>query len=290
LPEKGANLVMTSSNFIARGDVVDLIGHEDVSIVDGSWYLPAQGREARDEYNHMRIPGAVYFDIDEIADPNTDLPHMLPNPDDFAKAVSLLGISHNNLILVYDGTGLFSAPRVWWALKIMGAPDVRIIEGGFDRWKEDGLPVETGTPNPPQPRIFEANFVAEGVTAIDGVEAASSDAKTVTLDARPKPRFDGKADEPRAGLRKGHIPNSLSLPATKVVRDGKLLPIDELNALFDRMGIEENTPTVTTCGSGVTAAILTLALAETGRTNNKLFDGSWAQWGLPDGPTVETND
>jgi len=281
---------MTSSNFIAREDVVDLIGHEDVSIIDGSWYLPAHGRDGHEEYQHMRVPGAVYFDINQIADQNTDLPHMLPTPNEFAKAVSLLGISPNSLIIVYDGPGLFSAPRVWWTLKIMGAPDVRIMEGGFDRWKEDGLPVETGNPNPPQPKIFEASFSPVNVTAMDEVEAASKSANTVILDARPGPRFAGKADEPRAGLRKGHIPGSKSLPVTDIIEDGKLIPTDELEARFEKLGIDQNTQTITTCGSGVTAAILTLALAETGRLNNKLFDGSWAEWGLENGPPIETND
>ncbi len=281
---------MTSSNFITRGDVVDLIGHDDVSIIDGSWYLPTQERNAHEEYNSMRIPGAVFFDIDKIADPNSDLPHMLPDPNEFAKAASMLGISDSNLIVVYDGPGLFSAPRVWWTLKIMGAPDVRIMEGGFERWKEDGLPVETGNPNSPQPKIFEASFSPENVTAMDEVEAASKIDTTVILDARPEPRFAGKADEPRAGLRKGHIPGSKSLPVTDIIKDGKLIASDELEARFSKLGINQDTPTVTTCGSGVTAAILTLALAETGRLNNKLFDGSWAQWGQENGPPVETND
>lgn len=278
------------SNFISHQDALELIGRDDVSFVDGSWYLPAQQRNGKDEYEKMRIPGAVYFDIDAIADQNTDLPHMLPLPQDFAREVSVLGISDQQLIIVYDGPGLFSAPRLWWTFKVMGAPDVRILEGGFDQWKENGLPVETGHANPPLARLFEVNFNADAVANQGLIEDNLQSKEAVVIDARAGARFRGETAEPRPGLRKGHIPGSVSLPFQDLIEDGKLKSPAELDAIFADFGIGKETKVITSCGSGVTAAILSLALEQSGRSNHSLFDGSWAQWGLPDGPAVATDE
>ena len=223
----------------------------------------------------MRIPGAVYFDIDEVADPDTDLPHMLPTPEDFAKHVSLLGISDQHLIVVYDGPGLFSAARVWWTFKVMGAPDVRILEGGLDDWKANNLPLETGNPNPPLAHLFATDFDPDRVADIQAVIENLESEQATVLDARPLPRFQGIAPEPRPGLRGGRIPKSVSLPMDELVENGRLKP---------------DTRVITSCGSGVTAAVLTLALAETGRHNTRLFDGSWSQWGRQEGPPIETDE
>ncbi len=280
---------MSVTNFISQKDALELVGRDDVSFVDGSWYLPAQKRNGWEEFNAMRIPGAVYFDIDAICDPDTDLPHMLPSQEEFAREVSILGISEQHLIIVYDGPGLFSAPRVWWTFKAMGAPDVRILEGGLDHWKATDLPLETGNPNPPRAKLFNAEFDEKLVVDMKQVEANIRSAEAMVLDARSAARFNGEAAEPRAGLRGGHIPGSLNLPFQNLIEDGKLKSPDELDAFFDDMGIGRQTPVITSCGSGVTAAILTLALAQSGRFNTRLFDGSWTQWGQSGGPPV-TND
>ncbi len=277
---------MTSPNFITQNKALNLLGKDNVKFIDGSWYLPAQNRDAKREYNTARIPSAVYFDIDVIADSDTDLPHMLPDPDTFAKAAGMLGINNQQTLIVYDGPGLFSAPRVWWTLKTMGAKDVRILVGGFDQWQNSNLPVEEGTPTKPEPNIFKPNFTDTKVASIDAVKHSVSEKNIVIIDARPTARFKGQAPEPRKGLRSGHIPSSKSLPASDLVKDGKLLDKAQLEAIFKALNINKETPVITTCGSGVTAAILSLALTEIGNKNYKLFDGSWAQWGMPDGPEV----
>lgn len=279
---------MTSSNFISQRDAMDLLGRNDISFVDGSWYLPAQNRNPKTEYSVARIPNAIFFDIDAISDPDTDLPHMLPHPVVFAEVASLLGLSHDQPIIVYDGPGLFSAPRVWWTLKTMGALDVRILEGGFDNWKKEGLPIEGGRPQSASQGIFKTNFQSSRVANISTVEGNIKSSEAIVLDARPNARFKGDAPEPRPGMRSGHIPGSTSLPATQLVEKGRLLDKKQLQETFDALGVKTDSPIITTCGSGVTAAIISLALSEIGHDNYKLFDGSWAQWGLPDGPEVET--
>ncbi len=281
---------LTEANFIIQEDALEMLGRSDVSFVDASWYLPAQGRDGYAEYQQMRIPGAVYFDIDKIADQDTDLPHMLPTAESFSQHVSMLGISDDNLIIVYDGPGIFSAPRVWWTLKMMGAADVRILVGGIDAWKAANLPLETGNPNPPRARIFRARPDETRVATQDQVQASIGDPKTIILDARSNDRFRGVAAEPRAGLRSGHIPGSKSLPFTELLEGAKLKSPEMLDEIFKDLGIDNDQSVITSCGSGVTAAVLALALAQTGRSNFRLFDGSWAQWGLPDGPKIESDD
>jgi len=281
---------MTSNNIISQREVLNWLNNPDVSFVDGSWYLPSQNRNAKEEYSTARIPGAVFFDIDAISDPDTDLPHMLPHPEVFAEVAGVLGLSHDKLIIVYDGPGLFSAPRVWWTLKTMGAKNVKILEGGFDNWRTESLPIEKGNPTKTRQTIFQPHFSRNKVANQSDVENNIKHEKFIVLDARPNARFKGEAPEPREGMRSGHIPKSLSLPASDLVKDGKLIATTELNKTFQDLGINTDSEVITTCGSGVTAAILTLALHETGRENTKLFDGSWAQWGRPDGPEISTDD
>lgn len=277
---------MSDANFISQADALELVGNNGVSFVDGSWYLPAQNRNGHEEYTHMRIPGAVFFDIDRISDPETSLPHMLPSPADFARAVSVMGISHDQLIIVYDGPGLFSAARVWWTFKIMGAPDVRILEGGLDAWKAARLPLETGNPNPPMAHLFETAFRPGMVCSMETVQSEVNAGRAVVLDARSADRFNGTAPEPRPGLRSGHMPGSISLPFDLLLENGQMKDPQALDNLFNSLGVDRDRKVITSCGSGVTAAILTLALVQSGRTNHCLFDGSWAEWGKPDGPPV----
>ncbi|MEO0329622.1 MAG: 3-mercaptopyruvate sulfurtransferase [Pseudomonadota bacterium] len=278
------------TNFISQEETINLIGRDDVSFVDSSWYLPAQKRDGYAEYRSMRIPGAVFFDINQIVDPDTDLPHMLPSPEQFARAVSLLGISHENRIIVYDGPGLFCAPRAWWTFSIMGAQDVRILEGGFDQWKAKDLPMETGNPNPPRAKLFKTNFNSDRVASKLDVQAAIKNAEAKILDARSINRFLGTEPEPREGLRSGHMPGAKSLPFTELItNEGKMIDRSELETLFQSMNIDQDTPIITSCGSGVTAAVISLALTQAGFHNHRLYDGSWAEWGQPNGPEIATN-
>ena len=281
---------MSSNNIMSQREALNWLSNPDVSFVDGSWYLPSQNRNAKEEFNTARIPGSVFFDIDAIADPDTDLPHMLPHPEVFAEVAGVLGLSHDKLIIVYDGLGMFSAPRVWWTLKTMGAQNVKILEGGFDSWKIENLPIERGTPKQARQSIFQAHFSHNRVASQKDVENNIKYGRAILLDARPVDRFNGTAPEPREGMRSGHIPNSLSLPASDLVENGTLIDAQKLNKKFHDMFIYPDSEVITTCGSGVTAAILILALHESGRENTKLYDGSWAQWGRPDGPEISTDD
>lgn len=278
---------MTSKNFISQRDALDSLNRDSLTFIDASWYLPAQNRNAKQEYANGRIPGAIYFDIDIVADPDSDLPHMLPHPDVFAEVCSIMGIGSSNTLVVYDGPGLFSAPRVWWTFKTMGAEDVRILEGGFDNWRKNDLPIEKGKPQPKKQAIFKAKFNQQKVASQKTVEDNIASMQSITIDARPNERFIGKAPEPREGLRSGHIPGSKSLPSTSLVKNGALIEKHLIEEKLKNLGIDKNTPVITTCGSGVTAAILSLALSEIGNNNYKLYDGSWAEWGKQDGPEME---
>jgi thiosulfate/3-mercaptopyruvate sulfurtransferase len=262
------------------------LGEPNLSIVDGSWYLPAQNRNGAAEYAGSRIPGAVYFNIDEIADKSTDLPHMLPKPEVFAAAVGAMGIAETDDIVVYDGPGLFSAPRVWWTFWVMGAKKVRVLDGGFDRWKAAGFPVETGEPKPAKPATFRPKFQPGRVHAIDAIRANLKTSKALILDARPAPRFAGHAPEPRPGLRSGHMPGAKNLPSDRFAVDGRLKDIEELRDMFDSVYLDPHRAAITSCGSGVTAAIISLALESIGHKDHALYDGSWAEWGKADDAPV----
>lgn len=264
---------------ISADDLEAALGSPDLRIVDASWYLPAQQRDGRAEYAAARIPGAVYFDIDEIADKSTGLPHMLPSPDVFAKAAGAMGISQDDDIVCHDGLGVFSCARAWWTFRVMGAKRVRILAGGFDRWKAAGRPVETGAPARPEPAAFEPAFDAGRVAPIEVIRQAIDDGRTQILDARPFRRFCGIDPEPRAGLRGGHMPGAQSLPWDTLVRDGALKPLEELREILRPLAVSPARPVVTTCGSGVTAAIISLALETVGHPRHALYDGSWSEWG-----------
>ncbi len=279
---------MTWKHLISQANAISHIGQDGVRFVDASVYLPAHNRNGLEEYQQVRIPGAVFFDIDAIADTSSDLPHMLPSQEVFSEAVGSLGIADDNLIIVYDGPGLFSAARAWWTFRAMGARNVKILEGGMDAWKAKGLPTETGVPIPLSAARFNADFNAYCVADMaDLIKNLESHEATV-LDARPLERFTGEAPEPRPGLRGGHIPASKSVPVSSLVEAGKLKPQAELAKLFSNLGIDAQSRLITSCGSGITAAIIALALDETGYQNVRLYDGSWAEWGMPDGPEIET--
>lgn len=253
----------------------------DVAIVDGSWYLPSQGRNAFAEYREKHIPGAVFFDIDAVSDKGSPLPHMLPTPDAFAAAVGALGIDERQPIVVYDGEGLYSAPRVWWTFRIMGAQDVRILDGGLPAWIAEGRPV-TGEITGRPARRFVPRFSPDAVVDLAGLRQRLGTGSAQMLDARPAARFRGGAPEPRPGVKSGHAPGSRSLPASDLVAGGRLKPDAELAAAFRNAGADLDRPLVTSCGSGVQAATVALAAEMLGAVRVALYDGSWAEWGSRD--------
>jgi thiosulfate/3-mercaptopyruvate sulfurtransferase len=268
---------MSKSNFVSTEWLFTRLGEPGLAVIDASWYLPAAARDAKAEYRLGHIPGAVFFDIDEIADKATTLPHMLPDPVAFASAMRKLGLGDGLRMIVYDGEGLFSAPRVWWTLRTFGAKDVQILEGGLPRWKAEGRPLEEGVVQR-QPLHFTARLDHTAVADVDQVRRALNEGDQV-VDARPAARFAGEAAEPRAGVRAGHMPGSLSLPYQCLLDNGSLRSPAELQQAFSEAGIDVKKPVITSCGSGISAAILSLAIATIGGAPSSLYDGSWTEWG-----------
>ena len=248
-----------------------------VVLLDGSWFLPAANRKPHEEYLAGHIPGAVFFDIDGVADHSTGLPHMLLAPDEFGRQVGALGVGDGMTIVIYDEAGLFSAPRVWWEFLTMGAPDIRILEGGGPKWRAEGRPLESGVTKR-TPATFTSHFHPELVRSFSEMQATVAAGKQVA-DARPGGRFAGRDPEPRPGLVSGHMPGAMSVPATDLVADGRLKSVSELTAMFDKAGVDLSQPIVTSCGSGVTASTLMLALKTAGARDVAIYDGAWAEWG-----------
>ena len=279
---------MTQNPFlISAGDLAEVLGRPGLSIVDASWYLPAQNRFARAEYDAGHIPGAVFFDQDAVVDPASSLPHTLPSPDIFAKAVGAMGISNTDTIVVYDGMGLFSAPRIWWMFRTFGARDVRLLDGGMPAWVAGGHPVESASPAV-SPTTFEPDFDRDAVADLSEMRRIVSEGGRQIVDVRPAERFAGQAAEPRPGVRAGHMPGAANLPFPLLGEDGRLKSPEALREAMQAAGIDPDAPSVTSCGSGVTAAILNLAFETVGNRNAKLFDGSWTEWGSASDTPVET--
>jgi thiosulfate/3-mercaptopyruvate sulfurtransferase len=245
--------------------------------VDASWYLPTAKRNPGAEYLAGHIPGAVFFDIDGVADKSSGLPHMLLPPEEFGRQVGALGIGDGMTVVIYDEAGLFSAPRVWWEFLTMGAPQIRILDGGGARWRAEGRPLESGPSRRP-PATFTPHFHPELVRDFDQVKATIV-AQRQIADARPAGRFAGRDPEPRAGLASGHMPGAKSVPSSELVANGRMKDPTELRAIFDRAGLNLMQSVVTSCGSGVTASTLMLALKLAGANDVAVYDGSWAEWG-----------
>ena len=253
------------------------LSDSSVCIVDASWHLPPENRDAHAEYLQSHIPGAVFFDIDAISTPG-DLPHMLPAPEVFTESVAKLGLQKNKTVVIYDSKGLFSAARVWWTLTRFGFEQVKILDGGLPAWLQAGFNTESGEVSVAQVSV-QATLAEASVVNAEQVRQASESDSAEILDARSQGRFDGKDPEPRKGLRGGHIPGSKCLPFTALLNDGKLKSDNELREIFTALNLSADKPVYTTCGSGVTAAILTLGLHCIGVHNTALYDGSWTEWG-----------
>lgn len=264
----------------ARLDAPDLV------VLDGSWHLPTAKRDARAEYEAEHIPGAVFFDIDEISDETSPLPHMLPSTVKFASRMKKMGIGDGMRIVVYDSVGMFSAARVWWTFRVMGHEDVAVLNGGLPKWKAEGRPV-TSEPTPPRsPRHFTPRLNASLVRDLDDMKRIVAGGAAQIADARGPGRFAGKEPEPRPGLRSGHMPGARNVPYGRVLNpDGTLKSPEDLAKVFTEAGIDPSKPVVTTCGSGVSAAVLSLALALIGQPDSGLYDGSWSEWGREDAGT-----
>jgi thiosulfate/3-mercaptopyruvate sulfurtransferase len=261
----------------------------DLIIIDASWHLPNVDRDANAEYLAEHIPGAIFFDIDAISDTDSPLPHMLPSPEKFSSRMRKMGIGDGARIVVYDSYGIYSAARVWWTFRVMGHNDVVVLNGGLAKWKSENRPVESGEPPARGERHFTARRNAALVRDREDMVAASSKGTEQIVDARTAARFAGEAPEPRAGLRAGHIPNSTSMPYNVLLNeDGTLKAPPQIKAIFNGAGVSLDKPIVTTCGSGVSAAILSLGLAVAGHKDAAVYDASWSEWGADESLPIET--
>ncbi|KAI5072265.1 hypothetical protein GOP47_0012371 [Adiantum capillus-veneris] len=286
------------------------LSESNIKVVDASWYMPSDNRNPYQEYKACHIPKALFFDVDGVVDPTSNLPHMLPTEDAFAAAVSALGIRNTDTIVVYDGKGIFSAARVWWMFRTFGHQNVFVLDGGLPGWRATGLSIEDNTPEELLAKIQEASQVVKKVYqgeqvlepsfkaklqpdfvwSVEQVKANINDTKRVLVDARSKARFDGVVPEPRKGIRGGHVPGSKCVPFNEVLKDGgTLLEKEELRSKFDKAGVSLTSPIVTSCGTGVTSCVLALALHRLGKNDVAVYDGSWTEWGgLQDTP-IETS-
>ncbi len=272
---------------ISTGWLATHLQDPDLRVLDASWYLPTAGRDAREEYKAGHIPGARFFDIDDITDSRSSLPHMAPPPEKFISRMRAMGVGDGHQVVVYDGAGLFSAARVWWTFRLMGKVDVAVLDGGLPKWRAEGREIEDMAPIVKDRHMTTSrqNHLVKDVTQ---VAHAAKLGEAVIVDARAAARFAGEAPEPRPGLRAGHIPGARNVPYTATLNaDGTMKSAAELVQVFKAAGVDLTKPIITTCGSGVTAAVLSLALDRIGHKNHALYDGSWSEWGMYEDLAVE---
>ncbi|WP_373355547.1 3-mercaptopyruvate sulfurtransferase [Pseudoroseicyclus sp. CXY001] len=271
---------------VSTGWLAGALDAPDLRVLDASWYLPDMGRDAAGEFADAHIPGAAFFDIDALSDPESPLPHMLPPEAWLAPRLAALGLRDGDRVVVYDGAGLFSAARVWWMLSLLGRfASVAVLDGGLPKWRAEGHPLVAGPAGPALPREGAVTLTRRPGRLADAAAVAGARAAgTEVIDARPPARFRGEAAEPRPGLRAGHVPGSRNVFFKDLLNaDGTMKAPEALRAAFEAAGVDLSRPAITSCGSGVTAAVLSLALARIGKRDHALYDGSWAEWGQETG-------
>lgn len=270
-------------NLVSTAWLAERLSAPDIVVIDASWHLPAAKRDPKAEFLARHIPGARFYDVDAGSDPNTALPHMLPSQEKFARDMKTLGVGDGKAVIVYDTAGLFSAARLWWMLKVFGHRDCAVLDGGMPKWEAEGRPSESGEPAKAAERHFTPRRNGTMVKSLADMRKAIAAGGAQIADARAPARFRGEAPEPRPGVRSGHIPGAKNVHyATLLNADGTLRKTAELAAIFRAAGIDVAKPVTTSCGSGVNAAILSLALAQIGAANHSLYDGSWTEWGSSD--------
>lgn len=278
---------MSTSYFVAADWLIEHRDDPEVQIIDARMAPPGQEhRDLRAEYRAGHLPGAVFFDIEALSDHASPLPHMMPRAEAFSVAMRELGVSRDKHLVVYDEGNLFSAPRAWWMLKTFGVDKVSILAGGLAGWQRDELPLQQGEVTLPEGE-FDAELDATVIKRLTDMLLVSHEKTAQIVDARPAPRFNALADEPRPGLKRGHIPGAHNVPWGDLVFEGELKTVDELQSIFERQGVDLNQPIIASCGSGVTACVVILALATLGVTNVSLYDGAWSEWGARDDLPVE---
>ncbi len=266
-------------NLVSTGWLAENLRLPELRILDASWYMPAENRDAFAEFKSQHIPGAQFFDIDDISDDHSDLPHMAPDLEKFVSRTRKLGIADGTKVVIYDGAGIFSAPRVWWLFKLFNKADVAVLDGGLPKWIAEGRNV-TSTMRSPRDRHLTLSRRANWSKTVSEVAQSSKLKAATILDARAPERFAGSVPEPREGLRAGHIPNAKNLFFKDLLKaDGTYKSVDELKAIFKSKGVSEKDPIITSCGSGVTASVISLGLELAGYSNHALYDGSWSEWG-----------